>query len=125
VTDACHHGRNLVWGCSECVLEGKLAMLRGELSELRHELRRRLELNTTLDRRLDALTEERNALKAKEAVLTEELRTWRNGHTFQAFQEDCEVEEARLRDRIAELEKERQSWSEVRAVSANEEESDV
>jgi len=108
MTNTCHHNRNVMWGCSECELEGKLLQLRVELSELRHECQRRLEVNNTLHTRNGALTEERDSLKARVAEL-EQVHKWRTGRAFQGIEEENRAENGMLRDRIAQLENELES----------------
>ena len=69
MTDTCHHNRNLMWGCSECELEGKLAELRGQLAEARLEHRRMMDHATVLSTRLAGALDERDALGEKAAEL--------------------------------------------------------
>ncbi len=105
-SDTCHHARNLMWGCAECELEGKLSQVRSELSELRHEVQRLLDLKATLNTRLAALTQERDELKERIAELEKKHETdadqFASGRRYE--QSWGEVRESTLEDRVVELE---------------------
>lgn len=111
-SDTCHHNRNLMWGCSECELEGKLSALRRELAEAKGELHRFMEHSTVLSTRLAAALDRRDKLGAELEDCLSDLRKAHHRIT------ELEKKHENDADQFASGRRYEQSWGEVRVADA-------